>query len=112
MKTKLLSQGGLLDQLKETICERCEENENKEKCMILKTKEKDCKWYCLIHSAQELAIEDVREEGKKNAITWLKHLQKEADSCFSDRERWNCLDSQVRWIMEHFGITEKEIQDV
>lgn len=55
----------VLDKLKETICERCEYNKEKDKCMVLNHFVSSGLVCCLIHEAQEKAIEDVRKEIRK-----------------------------------------------
>ena len=58
----------ILDKLKQTICNRCQNKDDNGKCMVLKTGDKETKWYCIIHSAQEDAVEDVRNEIRKELI--------------------------------------------
>jgi len=57
------------------------------------------------------AVEDVRVEGKKNAIQWVKEVR-ETD-IFSENEQRTLIGNYnvQKYIMRHFELSEEEIQE-
>jgi len=100
--SELLSQGELLDQLKQEYCEECgccrEQryyNNLKEKCM---------------YSQEFRAVEDLRVAGKKNAILRIRELEKQM--CETEYSNIIAISGGIKQeLMRHFNITEEEIQE-
>jgi len=105
MSEKLLSQGELLDQLKQDYEQRKKVLESHyTRGISFDAAQRE---YRLI---QELtgklkAVEDVRVEGKKNAIRWLHK------GWIREFQKDQYIKSARKWIMKHFDISEEEIQE-